>query len=41
MSNPSDAAKIYDPAFRKKAARAVVDGILAFKQTTSGALARK
>ncbi len=27
MSNPGDAAKIYDAAFRKKMARAVVDGI--------------
>jgi len=32
MSNPSDAAKIYDAAFRKKMARAVVDGILAYKR---------
>jgi N-acetylmuramoyl-L-alanine amidase len=41
MSNPNDAAKIYDAAFRKKMARAVVDGILAYKRTMEKPLAKK
>jgi len=36
MSNSGDAAKIYDAEFRKKMARAIVDGILTYK----GVLAR-
>ncbi len=32
MTNPSDAKKIYDPAFRKKMAQAIVDGIIAYKR---------
>jgi N-acetylmuramoyl-L-alanine amidase len=32
MSNRGDAKKIYDSAFRKKMARAIVDGILSYKQ---------
>ncbi|MDB6025439.1 MAG: hypothetical protein JWM68_1662 [Verrucomicrobiales bacterium] len=32
MSNPSEAKKIYDPAWRKRMAQAVVDGILAYKK---------
>jgi N-acetylmuramoyl-L-alanine amidase len=31
MSNPSDARNIYDSAFRKRMARAIVDGILAYQ----------
>jgi N-acetylmuramoyl-L-alanine amidase len=33
MSNPADAKNIYDTAFRKRMARAIVDGILAYKRT--------
>lgn len=33
MSNRADANKIYDPAFRKRMARAIVDGILSYKQS--------
>ncbi|MGI8966230.1 MAG: N-acetylmuramoyl-L-alanine amidase family protein [Limisphaerales bacterium] len=32
MTNPAEAKKIYDSAYRKKMARAIVDGILAYKQ---------
>jgi len=32
MSQPEDAKNIYDPAFRKRMARAIVDGILAYKR---------
>jgi N-acetylmuramoyl-L-alanine amidase len=31
MSDPADARNIYDSAFRKRMARAIVDGILAYK----------
>jgi N-acetylmuramoyl-L-alanine amidase len=33
MSNPADAKNIYDTAFRKRMAQAIVDGILAYKRT--------
>jgi N-acetylmuramoyl-L-alanine amidase len=33
MSNAADAKKIYDAAFRKRMAQAIVDGILAYKRT--------
>lgn len=33
MSNASDARNIYDPLFRKRMARAIVDGIVAYKKT--------
>jgi N-acetylmuramoyl-L-alanine amidase len=33
MSNPADAKNIYDTAFRKRMARAIADGILAYKRT--------
>ena len=33
MSNPADARNIYDTAFRKRMAQAIVDGILAYKKT--------
>jgi N-acetylmuramoyl-L-alanine amidase len=33
MSNPADAKNIYDTAFRKQMAQAIVDGILAYKRT--------
>ncbi len=36
MSNPSDGRKIFDPAYRKQMAKAVVDGILAYKRITKG-----
>jgi N-acetylmuramoyl-L-alanine amidase len=32
MSNRADANRIYDPAFRKRMARAIVDGIVSYKQ---------
>ena len=32
MSQPADARNIYDPAFRKRMARAIADGILAYKR---------
>lgn len=32
MTNPSDSRKIYDPASRRKMARAIVDGVLAYKR---------
>ena len=32
MTNPTEAKKIYDTAFRKKMAQAIVDGILAYKK---------
>ena len=32
MSNPFDAQKIYHPVHRRKAARAITDGILAYKR---------
>jgi N-acetylmuramoyl-L-alanine amidase len=32
MSQPEDAKNIYDPAFRKRMARAIADGILAYKR---------
>lgn len=35
MSNRSDAKKIYDSAFRKRMARAIVDGIVGYKQMVS------
>ncbi len=31
MSQPADAKDIYDPAFRKRMARAIADGIVAYK----------
>jgi N-acetylmuramoyl-L-alanine amidase len=36
MSNPSDGRKIFDSAYRKQMAKAVVDGILAYKRITKG-----
>jgi N-acetylmuramoyl-L-alanine amidase len=33
MSNPSDAKNIYDSAFRKRMAQAIVEGVLAYKRT--------
>jgi len=32
MSDPVEAGKIYDPAFRKRAAQAIVDGLMAYKR---------
>jgi N-acetylmuramoyl-L-alanine amidase len=32
MSDPAEAGKIYDPAFRKRAAQAIVDGLMAYKR---------
>jgi N-acetylmuramoyl-L-alanine amidase len=40
MSNPSDAKNIYDPAFRKRMAQAIADGILAYKKTVERPLAK-
>jgi N-acetylmuramoyl-L-alanine amidase len=36
MSNAADAKNIYDTAFRKRMAQAVVDGILAYKKAVAG-----
>jgi N-acetylmuramoyl-L-alanine amidase len=37
MSNPSESKKIYDPAYRRQMARAIVEGLLAYKrQVESG-----
>lgn len=35
LTNPQDARNIYDPAFRKRVARAIVDGIVAYKRALS------
>ena len=35
MTDSMDAAKIYNPAFRKKMAQAIADGILSYKRITS------
>jgi N-acetylmuramoyl-L-alanine amidase len=32
MTNPSDARRIYDPAKMKEMAKAIADGILAYKK---------
>jgi N-acetylmuramoyl-L-alanine amidase len=34
MSHPAEARRIYDPAYRKRMAKAIVDGILAYKRVT-------
>jgi N-acetylmuramoyl-L-alanine amidase len=36
MSNPAEGRKIFDPAYRKQMAKAVVDGILAYKRIIKG-----
>jgi len=37
LSNPSESRRIYDPAYRRQMARAIVDGLLAYKrQVESG-----
>jgi N-acetylmuramoyl-L-alanine amidase len=36
MSNPADGKKIFDPAYRKQMAKAVVDGIQAYKTLVKG-----
>jgi N-acetylmuramoyl-L-alanine amidase len=36
MSNPADGRMIFDPAYRKRMAKAVVDGILAYRRITKG-----
>lgn len=41
MSNPGDSSKIYDPAFRRKMAHAVAEGVLAYKHAIEKPLARK
>ncbi|HWD18626.1 MAG TPA: N-acetylmuramoyl-L-alanine amidase [Verrucomicrobiae bacterium] len=41
MSSPGDASKIYDPVLRRKMARAIVDGIVAYKRAVEKPLARK
>ncbi len=40
MSNPQDARKVYDEDHRKEMARAIVDGILAYKRTMERTNAR-
>ena len=36
MSHPSEGRKIYDPAYRKQMAHAIVEGILAYKKAVRG-----
>ncbi len=36
MTSPEDAKKIYDPNFRKRLAKSVVDGVLAYKKIVDG-----
>lgn len=36
MSHPSEGRKIYDPAYRKQMARAIVEGLLAYKRAVKG-----
>ena len=36
MSNPGEGGKIFDPAYRRQMARAIVEGILAYKRTVNG-----
>ena len=36
MSNPAEGKKIFDPAYRRQMARAVVDGVLAYKRAVKG-----
>jgi N-acetylmuramoyl-L-alanine amidase len=36
MSHPAEGKKIYDPAYRKQMARAIVEGILAYKKAVKG-----
>lgn len=36
MSNPAESRKIFDPAYRRQMARAIVDGILAYKRIVKG-----
>jgi N-acetylmuramoyl-L-alanine amidase len=38
LSNPADAKNIYDSAFRKRMAQAIVDGILAYQRATDAPL---
>jgi N-acetylmuramoyl-L-alanine amidase len=35
MSHPSEGKKIYDPAYRKQMARAIVNGILGYKKVVT------
>jgi N-acetylmuramoyl-L-alanine amidase len=37
MTDPQDAKKIYDAEFRQRMARAIVDGILAYKKAVEEA----
>jgi N-acetylmuramoyl-L-alanine amidase len=41
MSHPTEARKIYDPAYRKQMARAIVEGIVAYKNILQGRGAEK
>lgn len=36
MSHPAEGKKIYDPAYRKQMARAIVEGILAYQKSSEG-----
>jgi N-acetylmuramoyl-L-alanine amidase len=36
LTNPTDARNIYDSVFRKRMARAIVDGILAYQRAVAG-----
>jgi N-acetylmuramoyl-L-alanine amidase len=36
MSHPTEGRKIYDPAYRKQMAKAIVEGIQAYKKAVKG-----
>jgi N-acetylmuramoyl-L-alanine amidase len=36
MSHPAEGRKIYDPAYRKQMAKAIVEGIQAYKKAVKG-----
>jgi N-acetylmuramoyl-L-alanine amidase len=36
MSNPAEGQRIFDPVYRRRMARAVVDGILGYQQMIKG-----
>jgi N-acetylmuramoyl-L-alanine amidase len=36
MSHPAEGKKIFDPAYRRQMARAIVDGIVGYKKAVKG-----
>jgi N-acetylmuramoyl-L-alanine amidase len=36
MSNPAESKRIYDPAWRRQMARAIVEGIVAYRKAVRG-----